>query len=87
MLASIGEANADLPYWPPFEWAKLAGPVPGHAVGVDEIVARRVAGVDLDALGKLDDVGLLLPVLAEAVNDWAFSEDEIAAAVLLEAGT
>jgi|GEM_PF-1014195 len=87
VLASIEKANADLPNWPPPGWAELKRQDPARPPEVDEIIAHHVADVDLGALAVLDDIGLLLPVLAEAVNDWAFCDDAVEAAVVLEEGT
>jgi hypothetical protein len=80
-LRSIEEANTGRPGWPPAAWAELSAGDAGTAPTVAEVVAVHVADVDLDALGSTEDPRMLLAVLAEAVNDWTFSDDDIAAAV------
>jgi hypothetical protein len=77
------EANAGRPDWSPAGWGELSAGDAGTAPPVTEIVPGRVADVDLDALGLTEDPRMLLAVLAEAVNDWAFSDEDVDAAVAL----
>lgn len=84
VLRSIGEANATRPGWPPPGWDELcAAADAGTPPSVAEVVARHVATVDLDALSSTRDPMEFVGVLAEAVDDRAFSDDELVAAALL----
>jgi hypothetical protein len=76
-LRSTEEANAGRPGWPPAGWAELSAGDAGTAPTVAEVASGHVAEVDLDALDSTEDPSMLLAVLAEAVNDWAFSDDDV----------
>ena len=82
-LRSIEETNAGRPGWPPAGWPELSDRDPGSAPTVEKVVGRHVADVDLAVLSATDDPWTLLAVLAEAVDDWAFSDEDVDAAVAL----
>jgi len=54
--------------------------------GVVAVIDRRLAGSDLAVLGATTDAVALLGPLSDAVSGWAFSDDQIQAAVVLGDG-
>lgn len=87
MLRAIEASQAGRPGWPPAGWEELNDRGSVSPPSPAELVARHVAQVDVGTPACIDDDRVLVSVLAEAVNGWAFSDDEIdAVSVLSEAG-
>jgi len=78
--------NVGQPGWPPPGWAELDRHVTGSAGGVVAVIGRRLADSDLAGLGAATDAVALLGALSDAVSGWAFSDDQIQAAVVLGDG-
>ncbi len=78
--------NAGQPRWPPPGRAELDRRATGGAGRVVAAIDRRLADADRAALGETSDPGALLGPLSDAGSGWAFSEDQIEAAVVLGDG-
>lgn len=82
----IAWGNADRPGRPPPDRAELDRRATDGAGGVVAVIDRRLAESDLAALGATSDPVALLGPLSDAVSGWAFSDDQIQAAVALADG-
>jgi hypothetical protein len=85
-LARIERDNAGQPGWPPPGWAELDRRPTDGSGGVVTVIDRQLADSDLAGLGAATDAVALLRPLSDAVNGWAFSDDQIQAAVALADG-